>query len=102
MRRHPLSPPSKTLSDQQKYLLQRLPGRYDIPERKTDPEPARVRQARLVIERWDREQRKLSCKAKCAAEQALQRAREAIYFAPVATALLRVQEAEKFKQGCDD
>ena len=98
-RRQPL--PVKTLTDQQKYLLQRLPEPYQI----TVPhltEPVRIRQMRKAIDAWDKRQHDLSCKIKCDGEKLITKAREAIYFRPVHEALALVQKAEALRKCCND
>lgn len=101
MRRRFPVPPTKSLTDQQKYLLQRIPGKYDIAEPKPEREPAEVRAARKLANDWDEAQRKASCKAKCQGEKAIQRAKEAVYFQPIESALKAVQEVESLTKCCE-
>jgi len=94
-------PAVKTLTDQQKYLLNRLPGKWDLKSESLD-EPAEVKQARKVVEAFDEKSRKFSCAAACRAEKALSKAREAIYFKPIDAALAAVHEVEALKKCCKD
>ena len=93
--------PTKTLTDQQKYLLQRLPGKYEIAEPKV-VEPLSIKRMRKAVEAWDEKQRKVSCKVKCEGEKLIVKAREAIYFKPVDQALAMVQKTEMLRKCCDD
>jgi len=91
---------SKKLTDQQRYLLNRIPGAYQMNGHKPLPEPPDVRRARKTIERWDKAEALRACKAKKRNEALLTKAREAVYFASPEKALRIVQQCEKMLKGC--
>ena len=84
----------RTLDINQKYLLDRLPGRYDL-KRDKEPEPKEVRQARVVVANWDRKQALMECKFNKQVTALLNKAREVIYFEEPKKALQIVRQVEK-------
>ena|ERR1043165_2509783 len=92
----------RKLSDQQKYLLQRIPSSYQMNGYKERPEPAEVKQARKLIERWDKQEKLLACQASRRNEALRQKAREAVYFDTPEKALAIIQQCEKMLKGCED
>jgi hypothetical protein len=88
------------LTEQQKYLLNRIPQKYDLEGKEKSPEPAEVRRARTVIERWDKAEAKRECAARKRNEALLRKAREAIYFENPEKALAIIRQVEKLLKGC--
>lgn len=88
------------LDEQQKYLLGRLPNRYDLKEPE-ELEPAEVKQARKAIEAHTKKVSEKKCARNNAFKKAVEAAREAIYFKKPedALALVRALEAE-FRTKC--
>jgi hypothetical protein len=95
-------PTTKRLTEQQKYLLQRIPSSYQMNGYKERVEPAEVKQARKLIERWDKEESRLRCQAGKRNEALRTKAREAVYFDTPEKALVIVRQCEKMLKGCDD
>jgi len=91
---------SKKLTDQQRYLLGRVPSIYQMNGYKPTPEPSEVKRARKTIERWDKAESLRSCKAKKRNEALITKAKEAVYFAPPEKALRIVQQCEKLLKDC--
>jgi len=90
----------ESLPDQQKYLLQRAPRLYDMNGYEQPAEPPEVKQARRVIERWEKEQSKSACAARKTNEALIRKAKEAIYFDKPEKALAIIQQCEKPLKGC--
>jgi hypothetical protein len=95
-------PAVKTLTDQQKYLLNRIPNGYDLRKLKDQTDPPEVRRARKLVARWDDKQRKASCKHECKVKKLITSAREAVYFKPIKSALQAVKAVEAMKTCCDN
>lgn len=89
------------LSDQQKYLLQRIPSSYQMNGYKEAPMPAAVKKAGALVERY----RKQEARARYAADkrkEALRRkAVEAVYFESPEKALAIIRQCEKMLKGCE-
>jgi len=88
------------LTDQQKYLLKRIPALYDMNDYKRRTEPAEVKQARRVIDHWEKEEAKLECEARKHNEALVRKAREAIYFDTPEKALSIIQQCERRLKDC--
>lgn len=89
------------LNEQQKYLLNRLPNRYDVKTLDV-PEPAAVKAARKVIEAHDKHSSKLRCDHQARFKKVSEAAREAIYFKKPEEALKAVQQLEsEFQKKCE-
>ena len=95
-------PSKRQLTAQQKYLLGRIPSPYRMNGYKERPEPAEVKQARRVIERWDKEEKLRSCQAGARNEALRRKAYEAVYFDTPEKALAIVKQCEKMLKGCED
>lgn len=93
---------SSKLTDQQKYLLQRIPGRFDMNGFKATPEPQEVARARKLIERFDKAESLRRCQAQKRNEALIRKAREAVYFATPEKALVIVQQCEKLLKTCNE
>lgn len=102
MRRKQVEPSRKQLTAQQQYLLQRIPSSYQMNGYKERPEPAEVKQARKLIERWDKREKLLQCQAGKRNEALRQKAREAVYFDTPEKALAIVRQCEKMLKGCEE
>lgn len=55
----------KRLTDAQRYLLQRIPGSYQMNSYKETPMPAEVKKAEALVERY----RKQEARERCAADK---------------------------------
>lgn len=95
-------PSRKSLTVEQRYLLERIPSSYQMNGYKPRTEPVEVKRARKLIERWDKQERLLSCQAGKRNEALRQKARESIYFDTPEKALAIVKQCEKMLKGCDD
>lgn len=91
---------SKKLTDQQRYLLNRIPGINYMRGDDPIPEPSEVKRARRVIERWTKAQALRECRARKRNEALITKAKEAVYFASPEKALRIVQQCEKMLKGC--
>lgn len=89
------------LTERQRYLLNRLPGKYDLASFARPPEPTEVKRSRKIVDRWEQRMGKLSCAHTKRQEALLRKAKEAIYFCPEAKALAIVQQVEKMLKGCE-
>lgn len=96
------TPPGSKLTDQQKYLLQRIPSSYQMNGYKPQVEPAEVKQARKLIERWDKQEQLLQCQAGKRAEALRSKAREAVFFDKPEKALAIIRQCEKLLKGCEE
>lgn len=96
------TPSLKQLTAQQRYLLDRIPSSYRMNGYKERTEPAEIKQARKLIERWDKEEKRLRCKAEQRNEALRRKAREAVYFDTPEKALAIVRQCEKMLKGCDE
>jgi hypothetical protein len=95
-------PTMKRLTEQQKYLLQRIPSSYQMNGYKERAAPAEVKQAQKLIERWNKEESRLRCQAGKRNEALRTKAREAVYFDTPEKALAIVRQCEKMMKGCRD
>lgn len=102
MKRKQTTTGTKTLTVEQRYLLDRIPSSYQMNGYKERVEPAEVKQARKLTERWDKEEKLLQCRAGKRNEALRQKAREAIYFDTPEKALAIVRQCEKFLKGCEE
>lgn len=92
----------KQLTVEQRYLLERLPSQYQMNGYKPRAEPAEVRQARKLIEHWDKQEKVLQCRADKRNQALRTKAREAIYFDTPEKALAIVRQCEKLLKGCSE
>ncbi len=92
--------PIGKLSPKQNYLLQRIPSTYDMNGTPKHPEPAEVKKARAIVERWEKQQELLACQARKRNAALVQKAREAVYFDTPEKALAIVRQCEKLLKGC--
>jgi len=81
------------LTEQQKYLLDRLPSTYNLKAPIT-AEPATVQRAREVIAAFEEKKQKAFSERKVRFHKNLTAVREAIYFKPSGDALRMVQDLE--------
>lgn len=95
-------PPRKQLTAQQSYLLQRIPSSYQMNSYKPPAEPAEVKRARKLIQRWDKQEGLLRCRAGKRSEALRIKAREAVYFSTPEKALVIVRQCEKMLKGCEE
>lgn len=91
----------KQLTVEQRYLLERVPSSYQMNGYKARTEPAEVKQARKLIEQWDKQEKVLQCRADKRNQALRQKAREAVYFDTPKKALAIVRQCEKLLKGCD-
>ena len=92
--------PYNKLTAQQAYLLQRIPAVYSMNGAEAPDEPAEVKQARKVIERWEKQEAIRKCKVQKRNEALVRKAREAVYFDKPEKALAIVHQCEKLLKGC--
>lgn len=102
MKRKSTATGTKTLTVEQRYLLERIPSSYAMNGHKERVEPAEVKRARKLIERWDKEEKLLQCRAGKRNEALGQKAREAVYFDTPEKALAIVRQCEKLLKGCEE
>lgn len=93
---------TKTLTVEQRYLLERIPSSYAMNGYKERPEPAEVKRARKLIDKWDKEEKLLACRAGKRNEALRQKAREAVYFDTPEKALAIIRQCEKMLKGCEE
>lgn len=93
-------PATKTLTDRQKYLLNRLPSSYDLDGFVATKEPKEVARARKRVQRWDDLVARMCCVSKKRNEALRRKAQEAIYFASDTKALAIIRQVEKMLKGC--
>lgn len=96
------TPSLKQLTAQQRYLLDRIPSSYQMNGYKERPEPAEVKQARKLIDKWNKEEKLLQCQAGKRNEALRQKAKEAVYFDTPEKALAIVKQCEKMLKGCEE
>lgn len=96
------TPSLKQLTAQQRYLLDRIPSSYQMNGYKERPEPAEVKQARKLIDKWNKEEKLLQCQAGKRNEALRQKAKEAVYFDAPEKALAIVKQCEKMMKGCEE
>ena len=94
-------PPKSKLTDQQKYLLQRIPSSYQINGYAETPKPLEVRRAEALAERWRKQQSQRRCAADRRKEALRTKAREAVYFSTPEKALAIIRQCEKMLKGCE-
>ena len=84
------------LTEQQSYLLNRMPKTYDYRKflKAESAEPARIVKARKLISDWERKQEDSRDAQEKKFESLLAEAREAVYFKPPEQALLAVKALE--------
>lgn len=100
-RREPTLAQLKQLTAQQRYLLERIPSSYAMNGYKERPEPAEVKAARKLVDRWDKQEKLLQCQAGKRAEALRRKAREAVYFDTPEKALAIIRQCEKLLKGCE-
>jgi hypothetical protein len=82
-----------TLNEQQKYLLNRIPGQYSY-KHPTIADSAEVKQARKVIAAFEERTQKESSQRKSKFLRAIRAAREAVYFKQPEKALELIKGVE--------
>lgn len=92
---------STRLTDAQKYLLQRIPGSYQMNGHKETPMPLEVKKAEKLVEQWRKRQSRERCAADRRKEALRTKAREAVYFSTPEKALAIIRQCEKLLKGCD-
>ena len=92
--------PTKALTAQQQYLLQRIPASYEMNGLENRAEPTEVKRARAVVDRWEKQENLRTCQAKKRNEALVRKAREAVYFDTPEKALAIVRQCEKMLKGC--
>lgn len=90
----------KKLDERQKYLLDRLPKKWDLNGYHAPQEPVEVKRARKLIERWDKHEARRQCEAEKRNLALLRKAREAVYFSTPEKALAIVRQCEKLLKPC--
>lgn len=88
--------PTKQLSVEQRYVLQRIPGKYQIDKKLKSEEPATVKKARAIVDRYDADQSKRQKAHEDKIDKMIEDAREAVYFKPLDKALELVKKLEAF------
>ena len=92
---------TKQLTAKQKYLLQRIPSRYQMNGYQETPKPAEVKKAEALVERWNKQERQRQCAADKRNEALRQKAWEAVYFSTPEKALAIIRQCEKMLKGCE-
>lgn len=92
---------TKKLTDQQKYLLQRIPSSYQMNGYTPLPKPTEVKKAEALAERWRKQESQRQCQADKRKEALRQKAREAVYFDTPEKALAIIRQCEKMLKGCE-
>lgn len=92
---------TKRLTDQQKYLLQRIPSSYQMNGYKETPMPSAVKKAEALVERYRKQEARQRCAADKRKEALRMKAREAVYFDAPEKALAIVRQCEKLLKGCE-
>lgn len=92
---------TKKLTDQQKYLLQRIPSSYQMNGYKETPMPVSVKKAEALVERYRKQEARQRCVADKRKEALRQKAREAVYFDSPEKALAIIRQCEKLLKGCE-
>ena len=87
-------------SEQQKYLLSRIPSVWDLKKRRSEesPEPKEVRAAKRVVERWKQAQEKAVAEEKARLNRLILDAKDAVYFSTPEKALALIKALEKMKR----
>jgi hypothetical protein len=91
----------RTLTARQNYLLARIPSQHSLNGFHVPVEPKEVKQARKLIERYDKQIALQRCAHDKRIEALIRKAREAVYFADDVKALAIVQQVEKMMKGCE-
>lgn len=89
------------LSDQQKYLLQRIPSSYQMNGYEEMPKPVEVKKAEAIVKRYSKQESRRQCQADKRKEALRQKAREAVYFSTPEKALAIIRQCEKMLKGCE-
>lgn len=92
---------TKTLTAQQRYLLQRIPSSYQMNGHKDVPMPAEVKKAEATVDRWRKQKSREQCQADKRKESLRTKAREAVYFSTPEKALAIIRQCEKMLKGCE-
>jgi hypothetical protein len=88
------------LTEQQRYLLQRIPSTYRM--KKSDIViPPHIHSAQRMIERWNKQCARITCREERRNEALIQKAREAVYFSSPKKALAIVKQVEKMIRSCE-
>ena len=87
--------PTRNLSDAKRFLLQTLPGRYQLPNRPRLPIPRSVVIARRLVAAYDAQQRRLDESHTKRLTGLLDQVKEAIYFQSEEAALKAFKKAMK-------
>jgi hypothetical protein len=90
------------LTEQQKYLLHRIPSQYQMNGYKELPMPTEVRRAEALVNRWQKQEKRRQCQADKRNQALRTKAREAVYFDTPQKALAIVRQCEKLLKGCED
>ena len=93
--------PTRTLTDRQKYLLNRIPSSYQLNGYHAPAEPAAVKAARRLVERYDKRIARERCAADKRKEALIRKAREVVYFGSEQKALAVVHQVEKLLKPCE-
>lgn len=93
--------PTTRLTDQQKYLIQRIPSSYQMDGYKALPMPAEVKRAEAVVARYHKQESRRQCQAGKRKEALRQKAHEAVYFSTPEKALAIIRQCEKMLKGCE-
>lgn len=83
------------LTEQQSYLLRRLPKWYDVRDQNDPPEPPEIKRARALCSRYDERMSKKRKDSEKNFNNLLTKAREAVYFLTPEKALKVIQDFEK-------
>jgi hypothetical protein len=95
----------KQLTVRQKYLLDRIPQRYNLGGFIAPPDPPTVKKARAAqkaVDRWDKYVGRLRCAHDKRSEALIRKAREAVYFSSEAKALAIIRQVEKLLKTCGE
>lgn len=93
---------NRRLTEQQKYLLNRIPNRYDLNKGEELPEPKEVTRARGIVDRFEKTKARRACEQQKRNEALLRKAKEAVYFATPEKALQIIQQCEKLLKRCGE
>lgn len=95
-------PSRKSLTVEQRYLLERIPSKYQMNGYKPRVEPVEVKRARKLIEQWDKQEELLECQAGRRNLALREKARGVVYFDTPEKALAIVRQCEKMLKGCEE
>lgn len=90
------------LDSRRQYLLQRIPGKYDINGFHTPPDPLEVVKAQKLVDAWRKKVGLLKCQHDKRSEALVRKAREAVYFESEEKALAIIRQVEKLLKGCEE